>query len=74
MFIIVMVMSCDIVSDIAFMLYFLCRISVTVEANKFIYLSSIVSTISVNGIVVINNNIISKSIICFLYIMCLLVL
>ena len=64
-----MVMPCDIISDIMFMFYFLCKTIVIIEINKFSYFSYIVSTISVNGIVLTNNNIISKILICVIYIM-----
>ena len=60
MFIIVMVMSCDIFNDITCMFYTLCKIIVTIKINKFIYFSYTVCTISVNGIVLINNNVINK--------------
>ena len=65
---IVMVMSCDIISDTIFMLYFLCNTIVIIEINKFIYFRYTVSTISVNCIMLINNNIISNILICVLYI------
>ena len=46
MLIIVRVMSCDIVSYITCVFYFLCKIIVTIKTNKFIYFSYIVSVIS----------------------------
>ena len=70
MLILVMVMSCDIVRDTNFMFYFICKITVIIKINTFIYFSYIVSISSVNGIMLINSNLISKIIICFLYIMC----
>ena len=63
MFISVMVMSCDIVSYITCMFYFLREIIIAVEITKFMYLRYSDVTISVYGIMVINNNIISKIII-----------
>ena len=67
MFIIVMVMPCDIISDISFMLYFLCKIIVTIRINKLIWCSYTISIISVNGSMLMDDNTISKIIICFLY-------
>ena len=49
-------MSCDIISDIIFMFYYVCKITVIININKFIYFSYIVSIISVNGIMFMNNN------------------
>ena len=63
MFIIVMVMSRDIVSYIICMFYFLCEIIIIIKINKFIYFSYIDIIISVYGIMFINNNIINKIII-----------
>ena len=60
MFSIVMAMSCDIVSYITCMFYFLCKTIVTIQINKFIYFGCIVSTISVNDIMLIKNNIINQ--------------
>ena len=67
MFIIVMVMSCDIISEFTFMLYSLCKIIVTIKINNFIHFSYIVCIISVNGIMLIENNTISKIIMCCLH-------
>ena len=68
MIIIGMAMSCGIISDITCMFYFLCKITVIIKINKFIYFSYIVSIISVNGTMLINNNIICTVVICtFLY-------
>ena len=69
MLIIVMVMSCDIISDIMCMFYFLCEIIVIIKINQFIYFSYIVSIISVNDTVFINSSTISKIITCLIYIM-----
>ena len=68
-FIIVMVMSCDMVSGTISMFYLLCKTIVIINISKFIYFSYIVSIISVNCIVPINTNIINTNILCFLYIM-----
>ena len=61
-FTIVMVMSCNIISDITFMFCCLCKIIVVIRTNKFNYVSYIVCIISVNGIMFINSNTISKTI------------
>ena len=70
MFIIVMGMSCDIISGIICMFYFLCKIVVIIEISKLIYFSYSVRIISVNGITFIDNNIISIILICVCCIMC----
>ena len=74
MFTIVMVMPCNVIGYVIFMFYFLCKMIVIIESNKFIYLGYIVCIISVNGIMLINSNIISNIIICFLYICVLFIL
>ena len=60
MFILGMVMSCDIISGITCMFYFLCKIVVIIKINKFIYYSYIVRITSVNDIMLINSSIINK--------------
>ena len=55
-----MVTSCGIVSYIICMFYFLCEITIIMKSNKFIYFSYIDITISVYGIMFINNNNINK--------------
>ena len=57
-------MSCNIVSGIIVMFYFLCRLIITIEIKTFIYFSYIVSIIRVNGTMLVNNKIISNIIIC----------
>ena len=61
-------MSCGVVSYIICMFYNLCKIVVIVRINKFICFSYIINIISVTGIMLISNNIISKIMICLLYI------
>ena len=72
MLIIVLVVSCGIISGTVFMV-FLCKIIVNIEINQvFFYFSYIVSVIRVKGTMFINNSIDSKIVIRFLYIMCLI--
>ena len=68
MFIIVMDMYCDIVSYITCAIHCLCKILIVCGIKCIIILGYIVCIISVNGIMFITNNIISKLIICGLYI------
>ena len=56
-------MSCDIVSYVICMFYFLCEIIISIKINKLFKFSYIDITISVYGIMFINNNIINKFII-----------
>ena len=63
MFIIVMVMSRDIVSYVICIFDVIWEITMTIQINKLIYFNYIDITISLYGIMCINNNIISKSII-----------
>ena len=74
MFVIVMAMSCDIVSDIAFMFYFLCKILVISNIQQINSFTYIVCLISVCGIMLISNNIISKIKTRVVYIMCFIYL
>ena len=74
MFIIVMVMSRDIVSYVICMFYFLCEILIITKINKFINLSYTDIIISVYGITCIGSNIINKHIICIFRCETLLVL
>ena len=60
MFIFVMVVSCGIVSYITCMLHFLCKLITIIKNHKFMYFSYIYITISVYGIMFINNNTIGK--------------
>ena len=68
MFIIVRVVSRDIVSYVTCMFYFLCEIAITIKIYKFMYFSYIDIIISVYGAKVINNDIINKHIIRICYI------
>ena len=67
MFIIVMAMSCDMVRYITCMFYPLCKITVTIKSNKFIYFSYIVCIISVNVSMLIKTNTMNIIITGFLY-------
>ena len=69
-----MVMSCDIISDITCIIYFLCKMIVVCGIKCIISFTYIVCVISVNGIMLMNSNTISKTIICFIYIMCFIYL
>ena len=60
MFILVMVMSHDIVSYTICMFEFLCKITTVIQISKFVYFSYIGITISVYGIMFIDSGIINK--------------
>ena len=59
-FVIVMVMSCGIVSDITCIIYFLCKILLVCGIKCIISFTYVVCIISVNGITLIDSSIISN--------------
>ena len=60
MFIIVMVMSRNVISYSTCMFYFLCEMIIVIKIGKFIYFSYIGIIISVYGVMFLNNRIVNK--------------
>ena len=69
MFIIVMVMSCDIVSYITFMLYFLCKLILSLHLTNSFILATLYVSLALMVLCFFITTSLIKFILCFLYIM-----